>query len=67
MSNQLEPVDSLEPADMEPVQTEPPKKKTFWERIAAVKEYILGFGVIGVIIWWIIKILICIFAGICLL
>jgi len=46
---------------------EEPKKKTFWDRILAIKEWILGFGVMGVIIWWIIKILICIFAGICLL
>jgi hypothetical protein len=44
-----------------------PKKKTFFERILSVKEYILGLGLTGVILWWTIKILICIFAGICLL
>lgn len=42
-------------------------KKTFLERVLSVKEYILGLGLTGVILWWTIKILICIFAGICLL
>ncbi len=46
---------------------DPQQRKTFLERLMAVKEWILGFGVVGLIIWWIIKILICAFAGICLL
>lgn len=31
------------------------------------KTWILSFGILGIAVWWIIKILICIFAGICLL
>jgi len=51
--------------DMQPQEPEQPK--TFLEKLMGVKEWILGFGVAGLVIWWIIKILICAFAGICLL
>lgn len=37
------------------------------EKIIKFKNWILGLGIVGVIIWWTIKIIICLTCGICLL
>jgi len=47
------------------------KPMSFFEKVVdkanKFKLWILGFGTAGLVVWWVVKILVCIFGGICLL
>jgi len=46
---------------------EEPEPPTFVDRCLMIRNWFFSMGIIGIMLWWLIKILICTFAGICLL
>ncbi len=42
-------------------------KEKWIDRFVKFKNWVLGFGFIGIAIWWIVKIIICILFGVCIL
>lgn len=39
----------------------------FIDKLMKVKNWLLGLGVFGIALWYIIKILICFFTGVCII
>lgn len=37
------------------------------DKILSIKKWLLGLGVTGIVLWYVVKVLICAFAGICII